>query len=231
MLQVETTTIMNTPPPNTSINFNLLFDLTVDKSIDLISTTFRQVFQLLICFAVLFVIGKLSSYLNFVSTTCSESENDSNENENEIISADQVDDDSKSTSTSIDKESTTPPISDLEQEKIENIGKSFDLTSNAVGWESEQLQDSHNQPEHHVKNKYLQAKTINKQLKRKCMSVGPIMLTPNSQLIRCLDAEDREERYTYKTCDTLIASTDRVDVCVPQMYTLFISVDFIYIYF
>lgn len=208
---------MNTLPPNTSTSFNLLFDLTVDKSIDLIFTTCRQVFQLLICFAIMFLIGKLSSYLNFASTAaCSnDSEHDtSNESEtSDENSSDRLkEDDSKSESIvqySLHRQ--------MEEKKEDTIEK-----STASGWNSEQITESCNQQEENqVQNKYLKAKNMNKHLKRKCMSVGPIMLTPNSQLIRCLDADDREERYTYKTavlpCDTLIAnaSTDRVDVCVP----------------
>lgn len=233
MSLAEPATIM---PPNTSASFNLLFDfLTVDKSIDLISTTFRQVFQLLICFAVMFVIGKLSSYLNIVSTACTVvSENESNANVNEPA------DDQSGNETELapivdrDNSPTPPPPATARLQQHEKVEKSTASKSSgtmstaaaASGWESELLQEEPcSQPENQVQNKYLKAKTINKHLKRKCMSVGPIMLTPNSQLIRCLNADDREERYTYKTvlpCDTLIvnASSDRVDVCVPQMYNL-----------
>jgi hypothetical protein len=65
-------------------------------------------------------------------------------------------------------------------------------------------------------------------LKRKCMSVGPILLNPNSQIVRSLNADDREERYTYNILprETLITTTsdssDRVDVCVPHVTFFYI---------
>lgn len=227
----ESTTIMNAPPSTNSTSFNLLFfDLTVDKSIDLISTTFRQVFQLLICFAVMFIIGKLSCYLNIVSTACTVSNNESIENADEQHEANE----SELSVPIVEKESPLPaPIQpqqqQLQHDKTDNAAKSSGTMPNTVsrnGWDSELIPENCSQPENQVQNKYLKAKTINKHLKRKCISVGPIMLTPDSQLIRCLDAEEREERYTYKTvppCDALIANnaSDRVDVCVPQIVLIF----------
>lgn len=227
----ESTTIMNAPPSTNSTSFNLLFfDLTVDKSIDLISTTFRQVFQLLICFAVMFIIGKLSCYLNIVSTACTVSNNESIESADEQHETNE----SELNVPFVEKENPLPaPIQpqqqQLQHDKTDNAAKSSKTMPNTVGsngWDSELIPENCSQPENQVQNKYLKAKTINKHLKRKCMSVGPIMLTPDSQLIRCLDADEREERYTYKTvppCDALIANnaSDRVDVCVPQIVLTF----------
>jgi hypothetical protein len=194
----------NMSTQNSSISFNLL-DLTVDKSIDMISQTFRQVFQLIFCFIFLFVVGKLSSFLNSQFSSSQTTSPDDQQN-SDLIGEE----------SDVEPKKISPPESAVD-EKVERI-----LNANN-GWESEQLKDS---PSNN-KSKNLQSKTINKQLKRKCMSVGPVLLTPTSQIIRSLNAEDREERYTYNILprETLITTTDssdRVDVCVPYVI-LFIS--------
>jgi hypothetical protein len=203
---------------NSSISFNLL-DLTVDKSIDMISTTFRQVFQLIFCFVFLFFVGKLTSFLNSqfsnpqTTTTITTTQTTSSESENsELIGENNV-----------KPKTVSPP-----ENKIDvGDGKVDDANS---GWESEQLKDDVlDRPDSPSKSTKFPSKTINKQLKRKCMSVGPVLLTPNSQLVRSLNAEDREERYTYNILprETLITTTtdssDRVDVCVPNVTFFYLS--------
>jgi hypothetical protein len=204
----------NMSTQNSSISFNLL-DLTVDKSIDMISQTFRQVFQLIFCFIFLFVVGKLSSFLNSQFSSSQTTSPDDQQN-SDLIGEE----------SDVEPKKISPPESAVD-EKVERI-----LNANN-GWESEQLKDDgvlQRKPDDspsNNKSKNLQTKTINKQLKRKCMSVGPVLLTPTSQIIRSLNAEDREERYTYNILprETLITTTDssdRVDVCVPYVI-LFIS--------
>lgn len=66
------------------------------------------------------------------------------------------------------------------------------------GWDSEPLQDSNVQLcSKEVRQPSTRFKGINKHLKRKCISVGPVLLSPNAQLVRSLNADEREERYRY----------------------------------
>jgi hypothetical protein len=77
------------------------------------------------------------------------------------------------------------------------------------GWESEPMETERPQLE-------VPPKVIKQKLnipRRKCISVGPVMLTPNSQIIRKVNVEEREERYRY---DILPLNTDHV--CVPEIY-------------
>jgi hypothetical protein len=83
------------------------------------------------------------------------------------------------------------------------------------GWDSEPLQDSNVQlcsPE--IRPPNTRFKAINKHLKRKCISVGPVMLSPNAQLVATLNADEREERYRYDILP-LEPSTKTETECVP----------------
>jgi hypothetical protein len=65
------------------------------------------------------------------------------------------------------------------------------------GWESEIINDNVESQKPQLE---VPCKVVKQQLKiprRKCISVGPVMLTPNSQIIRKLNVEEREERYRY----------------------------------
>lgn len=66
-----------------------------------------------------------------------------------------------------------------------------------TGWESETFESEANTLKPQLE---VPTKVIKQQLRiprRKCVSVGPVMLTPNSQIIRKLNVEEREERYRY----------------------------------
>lgn len=83
----------------------------------------------------------------------------------------------------------------------------------AAGWDSEELEVNVNKSSEIVN---VSAQKI-KQIRRKCISVGPVMhLTTNSQFIRTLNIEDREERYHYDILPLeTSADTEMVeDVCV-----------------
>jgi hypothetical protein len=82
---------------------------------------------------------------------------------------------------------TEPPAVVKESEVVE-----------AIGWASEPLQDALEVPiVTEVRSPHVLSRSIKKQLKRKCISVGPVMLTQNHKIIRSFDAEEREERYRY----------------------------------
>lgn len=81
--------------------------------------------------------------------------------------------------------------SDGKVQKIESKKVKIDEIS---GWESESLTDQP-QPQLDVPQKVTKHQT--RLPKRKCMSVGPVMLTPNSQIIRKVNADEGEERFSY----------------------------------
>lgn len=92
-------------------------------------------------------------------------------------------------------------IEKIKEQNVEHLKsdeKSVELQSKKIsGWESETIDCSEE-----IKKPQLEvpSKVIKNQLKipkRKCISVGPVLLTPNSQIIRKLNVEEREERYRY----------------------------------
>lgn len=85
------------------------------------------------------------------------------------------------------------------------------------GWESEPISDEPPPPPLEVPSSNVTAKVMKRQFRRKCISVGPVMLTPNSQIIRTLNVEEREERYRYDILplDTNDETTTAENVCVP----------------
>lgn len=100
------------------------------------------------------------------------------------------------------------PIVELEVEKVEE--KPVEVVESKVevievkkqeeekpntGWDSEFFFDHPQKPHLEVTQKNIKQKL--KIPRRKCMSVGPVMLTPHSQIIRKLNVEEREERYRY----------------------------------
>lgn len=76
--------------------------------------------------------------------------------------------------------------------KIEEVKKEEEKQG---GWESQSFFDNPQKPHLEVTQKNIKQKL--KIPRRKCMSVGPVMLTPHSQIIRKLNVEEREERYRY----------------------------------
>lgn len=175
-------------------NLTLSFiDLSIHKSIDFITTTTRQLFQLIFCLVSIVVVSRLINY--FVQKPPSV------ENKAEDLK----------------------PEGDAEKE--EEVCKE-EIVKETSGWESEPIQES-SEPVIEVPSSNLTAKRIKKQLKRKCMSVGPIMLTPNSQIVRTLDVEEREERYRYDILpvDASTHQTTTADnVCVPcGLFSFFLN--------
>jgi hypothetical protein len=86
------------------------------------------------------------------------------------------------------------------------------------GWESEPIPGDPFTPPLEIPSSNVSAKIIKKQFKRKCLSVGPIMLTPTSQIVRTLNVEEREERYTYDILPLEVPKDkgeSAVNVCVP----------------
>lgn len=123
-----------------------------------------------------------------------------------------------SKTASTDHKSEESKVETESKEEIEEL-----VEEKLSGWESEQISKDPFSPPIEIPSSKAQAKVIKKQLKRKCMSVGPIMLTPpNSQIIRTLNVEDREERYRYELhYDILPPDTSKDEnelaenVCVP----------------
>ena len=79
----------------------------------------------------------------------------------------------------------------------------INVTSVNDGWISELLIDddanvtSQRKINNNNNNKKMKMKNDKIMTRRKCLSVGPIMLTPSTQLIRKIDGADGEERYHY----------------------------------
>lgn len=144
---------------NATLNF---IDTSINKSIDFLADTLRQLFQLISCLVTAFVIAKLVNY--FMTKT-----------------------------PRVEAVPETPK--EVEKDK-ENVVEKSEQQLLSADWESEPIPDSAlTQPIEKPKN--LTAKAIKRNFRRKCISVGPIMLTPSSQVIRTLDVEEREERYRY----------------------------------
>lgn len=175
---------------NSTLNF---IDLSINKSIDFIATTIHQLMQLIFCLLSIMVVGKLISF--FVSKTALA------ENANETLK--------------LEVETKKEPEED--KEKQENVVKELS------GWDSEPINDNDDPspPPLEIPSSNVTAKVMKKQFRRKCISVGPVMLTPNvnSQIIRTLNVEEREERYRYDILPLDLTSkedaTTAENVCVP----------------
>lgn len=170
---------------NSTLNY---IDLSINKSIDFITTTFRQLFQLIFCFLLILVVGKI---INFFTLKTQHAENESNSTVKEEI------------------DSEIEPEASNEEQK--------EPAKEPTGWDSEPIKDSL-VTALEIPSSNVTAKTMKKQFRRKCMSVGPIMLTPNSQIIRTLDYEEREERFRYDILpldSTTIETATAENVCVP----------------
>lgn len=174
-------------------NSSLAFiDLSINKSIDFIASTIRQLLQLIICLVFIVVVGKIISFFSSKTAPAEAQIHDK-----EILKQE------------INVE--TEPEALNEQTEC--------APSNPSGWDSESIQDP-SVPYLEIQSSNVTAKTMRKQLKRKCISVGPIMLTPNSelQIVRTVNAEEREERYRYDILpmeSTNREETTAVNVCVP----------------
>lgn len=163
-------------PEQANATFSFI-DTSINKSIDFLTDTIRQLFQLISCLLTVLVIGKL---INYLMTKKSRIENVC-EQLNEQIK--------------------------IDNNETNDVDKKPELSSD---WESEPIPDSLlTQPLE--KPKTVTAQAIKKNFRRKCISVGPIMLTPSSQVIRTLDVEEREERYRYTV---MAEKTSAEHVCV-----------------
>ena len=59
--------------------------------------------------------------------------------------------------------------------------------------------------------------------RRKAISVGPVMLTPNSHLKRSINVEDREERYHYDIIPPV--PLDDVPIIVPENVCVLVAIN------
>jgi len=168
-----------------SLNSSFI-DASINQSIEFIANTLRQFFQLIFCLITLLVVGRI---INFFVSKAQREENAETKAVDEEVKVE------------------SEPEVDKDQEKKPEV----ELT----GWDSEPLQnDFAAKKSVEIRPSNVMAKSMKRQLKRKCISVGPVMLTPNSQIIRSLDADEREERYRYDILP--VDSTDVADnVCVP----------------
>lgn len=164
-------------------------DLSINKSIDFIATTIYQLLQLIFCLLSIIVVGKIISF--FVSKTAPP------ENEQENVK--------------LESEAKTEPEIDKEPEK--------NAVKQLTGWDSEPINDNSPPPPLEIPSTNVTAKVMKRQFRRKCMSVGPVMLTPNSQIVRTLNVEEREERYRYDILPLDTTPKDETttaeNVCVP----------------
>ncbi|CRL07600.1 CLUMA_CG020565, isoform A [Clunio marinus] len=159
-------------PPIANSTFDFI-DLSINKSIDFVVQTVKQIFGLIFCLVSMLLIGRILNSL--LSKPVEEKKIEIKEDQQQSEIKEEILKNSAEVSSEVKQESPEREIS---------------------GWESQPLHE----PRilcHEITSSNLTAKTIKKQLKRKCMSVGPIMLSPNSQIVRTLNVEDREERYHY----------------------------------
>lgn len=176
-------------------------DTTINRSLEFVSTTINQVLELIFCLLAVITFVRLVSI--FYTRRPENVENVPEKSEEDVKVTEKVKIEEK-----------------IEQPELKEEPKVLS------GWESESIVDK--QPQLEVPQK-----VIKQQLKiprRKCISVGPVLLTPNSQIIRNINVEEREERYRYdilpinspqlNQIDTAIV--DIINVCVLFCY-FFIS--------
>jgi hypothetical protein len=156
-------------------NATLTFlDTTINRSVDLISTSLNQLLQLVFCLLGVFTLARLINYF--------------------VLSKSQPETDA---TTEVPKEEPKVPVkaeNEVPKEEEEEKEEAKPKKPETSGWESESLADAP-QPQLEVSQKVIKHQM--KIPRRKCMSVGPVMLTPNSQIIRKVNVEEREERYRY----------------------------------
>lgn len=104
---------------------------------------------------------------------------------NFFVSRSALEENNKESNQEIDEVESELPLPD----DIENKSE----IKTPLGWESETIQV----PYLTESSSNITAKAIKKQLKRKCMSVGPILLSSELQIIRKKNFDNREERYRY----------------------------------
>lgn len=96
------------------------------------------------------------------------------------------------TSPVTNDEAPVEEIVNVETEPVE-LKASEEEAAAPPGWESETIHE----PLLSSTTSNVTAKAIKRQLRRKCISVGPVLLSSELQIIRKQNFEDREERYRY----------------------------------
>lgn len=118
---------------------------------------------------------------------------------------------SKEPPVEVQNEPMKQEISETEQDVQGKVEK--ESVKELSGWDSESINDV-STPSFEIPSSNVTAKAIKKQLKKKSMSIGPIMLTSNSQIVRTLNHEEGEERFRY---DVLPLDTTLKTSCVDSM--------------
>lgn len=152
----------------TNGTMSALIDDSINRTMDIINTIIRQILQLILCLVSIIVIGKFVSILI--------AKKDKNPLKSEV-------------QTEANENHDEPKV----VEKIDNMPKMSDWDSEIIDDESPvMIPKPHIMSQVH-RNSLQQIKLP----RRKCMSVGPVMLTPHAQIVRTIHVEDREERYCY----------------------------------
>ncbi|KAG5669700.1 hypothetical protein PVAND_017582 [Polypedilum vanderplanki] len=171
----------------------------IDSTIDIVSTSINQLFQLIFCLLAVATFARIVNFFFLEKSQFNSNINEQIQGNNEKV------------------------IEDIKKEETKLNVK--EIIPQSSGWESESIIESV-QPQLEVSQKVIKQQL--KIPKRKCMSVGPILLTPNSQIIRKLNVEEREERYRYdilplnnensKTISQLtpLSSVDINDISEPR---------------
>ena len=180
-------------------SFNVTFlESSINNSIDFVTSSVLQLLQMISCLVSVIVIGKIVGFLL-----------NSKRPTDEIVTSDVVvveNDECKVDS----KHDETINKSDEVNNDDDEAWKSFVITSDHPNFEPQ--------------TKILSGKNLKKQIRRKCMSAGPVILNSSSKILRTLNVEEGEERYHYDVLDpkTLTQNDDSTaeNVCVPHgIYT------------
>lgn len=166
------------------------FDFYINKSIEFVSSTVAQLFHLLLGLISVILIGK---FMGFLFTKDQKAE--AVEAELKVEESDVKVDGKKLKNDKV-----------VIQKAVENIS----------GWESLALSDCREISD--KQSTHIPARKLTKSFRRKCMSVGPIILSAHSQLVRTLDEEDGEERYRYDilALEAETGAPTAENVCVPR---------------
>lgn len=143
----------------------------IDTALDFLSTMAHQLMQLIFC---LLAVICFARFINFLIA------------QRPIVEAEVE---------KVDKKPVEVVESKVEEIEVKEAEAEGEKKAERSGWDSESFFDNPQQPQLEVTQKNIKQKL--KIPRRKCISVGPVMLTPHSQIIRKLNYEEREERYRY----------------------------------
>ncbi|CAG9811274.1 unnamed protein product [Chironomus riparius] len=164
-------------------------DTTINRSLEFVSTTINQVLELIFCLLAVITLARLVSIFY-----TRRPENVENEPE-------KVEEVTKVTEKAEVEEKIEQPEPKVESKLLS-------------GWESESIIDV-KQPQLEVPQK-----VIKQQLKiprRKCISVGPVFVTPHSQIVRNINVEEREERYRYDILPINSPELNQIDTAIVDI--------------